>query len=491
MSAQDALLHIIDTIPSTRLLCIGDVMLDRFIYGHVERISPEAPIPVFTMETESRMLGGAGNVVRNLLSLEAEATFVSVIGDDSVGKQLTGLVGVEERLVPYLITETGRISTKKTRYVAQGQQLLRSDHETKDTLRDTTTSRLLQTIVSEIVNHQVVILSDYGKGVLKASVVRATIDAANASNVPVFVDPKQRDVSIYAGATVLSPNLKELALSVGVDGFASEEALVGAAQTLCKQHAFAYVLVTRGKDGMTLVNAKGLVEHITANAREVFDVSGAGDTAIATLAAAYAASGDMLQAAQLANLAAGVVVGRLGTAVVYRSDLTTALYTSQALDHQQKILPLHYAQDMVTSWKRDKLKVGFTNGCFDIMHAGHVSLLQDAKARCDKLIVGLNTDASVKRLKGELRPLNHELDRATLLAALNMVDLVVLFDEDTPLKLLETLQPDVLMKGADYTKEQVVGWELVESYGGKLVLLPLKQGYSTTNIIQKASGSVN
>jgi len=489
MSAQDALLNIIDRIPSVRLLCVGDIMLDRFMYGHVDRISPEGPIPVFTMEREARMLGGAGNVVRNILSLDAEATFVSVIGDDSVGKQLTSLVGAEPRLVPYLLAESGRTSTKKTRYVASGQQLLRSDHETRSTLQDATAAQMLQIIVDEASAHQALILSDYGKGVLTATVVRAAIDAAKAKNVPVFVDPKQRDVSIYAGATVLSPNLKELALTMGVDHFNSDDAIVGAAKTLCEQHAFQYVLVTRGKDGMTLVNKDGLVKHIAANAREVFDVSGAGDTAIATLAAAYAASGDMTHAAELANLAAGVVVGRLGTAVVYRSDLTTALYTTQALEHQQKILPLTYAQDMVTSWKRDKLKVGFTNGCFDIMHAGHVSLLQDAKARCDKLVIGLNTDASVKRLKGESRPVNQEIDRATLLSALSMVDLVVLFDEDTPLALINGLKPDILMKGADYTKEQVVGWELVESYGGKVELLPLKQGYSTTNIIKKANSS--
>lgn len=489
MSAQDALLSIIDTIPSARLLCVGDIMLDRFIYGHVDRISPEAPIPVFTTEKESRMLGGAGNVVRNILSLGAEATFVSVIGDDSVGKHLTALVGAEKHLVPYLITETGRVSTKKTRYVAGGQQMLRADHETKTTLQDTTAAQMLKIIVDEISEHKAIILSDYGKGILTQPVVRTIIDAAKAKKVPVFVDPKQRDVSVYAGATVLSPNLKELAQTMGVDGFHSADAIVSAAQTLCKQHAFEFVLVTRGKDGMTLVNAKGLVKHIAANARDVFDVSGAGDTAIATLAAAYAASGDMTHAAELANLAAGVVVGRLGTAVVYRSDLTTALYTNQALEHQQKILPLNYAQDMVTSWKRDKLKVGFTNGCFDIMHAGHVSLLQDAKARCDKLVIGVNTDASVKRLKGDSRPVNQELDRATLLAALSMVDLVVLFEEDTPIKLLEALKPDALMKGADYTKEQVVGWELVESYGGKVELLPLKQGYSTTNIIKKATSA--
>lgn len=482
------LLPVINRLSGVRLLCIGDLMLDRFIYGSVDRISPEAPIPVFSMERESRMLGGAGNVVRNLLALDAEATFLAVVGDDSVGKQLTGLVGAEPHLTPYLLSEQGRISTKKTRYVAGGQQLLRSDHETRQPLAAATTERLIELLTSELPGHQAVILSDYGKGVLSPALVAKVMELAAAARIPVFVDPKQRDLSIYAGATVISPNLKELALASSVDGFANDAEIVVAAQALCRKHRFGHMLVTRGKDGMTLVNANGLVAHIHATAQEVFDVSGAGDTAIATLAAAVAAGATVEQAAELSNLAAGVVVGRLGTAVVHRSDLTSALYTHQALAHQQKIVPVAVAADMVRSWKREKRTVGFTNGCFDIMHAGHISLLRDAKARCDKLIIGLNTDASVRRLKGAARPVNQELDRATLLAALAMVDAIILFDEDTPLKLLEALKPDVLMKGADYAKDKVVGWELVEAYGGRVELLPLKEGYSTTNIIKKSAG---
>jgi D-beta-D-heptose 7-phosphate kinase/D-beta-D-heptose 1-phosphate adenosyltransferase len=483
------LLPIIDHLQGVRLLCVGDLMLDRFMYGTVDRVSPEAPIPVFTHTRESRMLGGAGNVVRNLLALEAEATFLSVIGDDVVGKQLTALVGAEPHLVPYLITEAGRISTKKTRYVAGNQQLLRSDHETKAPIAEMTTATLIDILTSELPGKQAVILSDYGKGVLSPALVARVMALATQHHIPVFVDPKQRDLSIYRGAAVISPNLKELALAAGVDGFADDAALVSAAQHLCQTHSFGHMLVTRGKDGMTLVNSGGLIAHIHATAREVFDVSGAGDTAIATLAAAVAAGATIQQAAELANLAAGVVVGRLGTAVVHRSDLTTALYTSQALAHQQKIVPLAYATEMVKSWKREGQIVGFTNGCFDIMHAGHISLLRDAKAHCDRLVVGLNTDASVTRLKGATRPVNGERDRATLLAALSMVDLIVLFEEDTPLALLEALKPDVLMKGADYAKDKVVGWELVESYGGKVELLPLKEGYSTTGIIKKSAGA--
>ncbi len=304
-----------------------------------------------------------------------------------------------------------------------------------------------------------------------------------------FVDPKRRDVGAYHGATVLSPNARELAAATGVDGFNNDAALIGAAKALCAAHHFQYVLATRGENGMTLVDPEGLITHIDAEAHEVYDVSGAGDTVIATLALAYAAGAPMKEAAELANLAAGVVVGRLGTATVYRTDITSALYAHRAAALQKKILPLSHAQAMVENWRREGLSIGFTNGCFDIMHAGHISLMVDAASRCDRLIVGMNTDDSVRRLKGPSRPVNAELDRANVLAALSMVSAVVMFDEDTPLELITALEPDVLMKGADYTKEQVVGWQQVEAYGGRVELIPLKQGYSTTGLIQKmASG---
>lgn len=487
MSATHEFTRIFDRLHDVRVLVVGDVMLDRFIYGSVERISPEAPIPIFTADHEARMLGGAGNVVRNLLSLGAHASFAAVVGDDAVATQLTGLVGAEENLVPYLVTERGRMSTKKTRYVAGSQQLLRSDSETKTAITDDTAEKLLALVLPEIGKHHAIILSDYGKGVLTATVCKRIIEAARTANVPVFVDPKQRDVSIYAGATVLSPNLKELTLAANTDALAGTDAIVNAAKALATKHQFQYVLTTRGGDGMTLTDAEGLVRHADATANEVFDVSGAGDTVIATLAAAHAAGAPMPEAMELANLAGGIVVGRLGTAVVHQTDLTAAIYTHRAVELQQKILPRDTALAAVTNWKREGKAVGFTNGCFDILHSGHVQSLSDARSRCDKLVVAINTDASVRALKGEGRPVNAEMDRAQVLAALGCVDAVVLFDEDTPLELLKLLKPDVLMKGADYTKEQVVGWELVESYGGRIELLPLKDGYSTTGIIKKLS----
>ena len=433
------------------------------------------------------MLGGAGNVVRNLLSLGTEAAFVSVVGDDMVGNHLTKLVGAEERLIPTLISERGRISTQKTRYVAASQQLLRSDHETKAPIKPETIAKISDMLLPEIGEYHAVILSDYGKGLLTPALCRAIIDTAKSKNVPIFVDPKQRDVSVYAGATVLSPNLKELAIASGVDEFADDAAIIEAARTLALTHQFTYVLVTRGEQGMTLVDAEGLVVHLDAEAQQVFDVSGAGDTVIATLAATYAAGATMPMAANLANLGGGIVVGRLGTAVVHRTDLTAALYTHRAAQLQQKILPLDTACDVIANWRRDGLTIGFTNGCFDIMHAGHITLLAAAKARCDRLIVALNTDDSVRALKGPSRPINAEMDRAQVIAALGVVDAVVLFNDDTPLELIKQLKPDVLMKGADYTKEQVVGADLVESYGGRVELIPLKDGYSTTGIIRKAA----
>jgi len=476
----------VEDFAAARILCVGDVMLDRFVYGSVSRISPEAPIPVITREREQAMLGGSGNVVRNIVSLGAQSCFISVIGDDAIGKQVLGLIGSEPSVEPYLLTEAGRMTTEKTRFVSGTQQLLRCDHETRQAISQPSADRLCQIAQQEMPNYHALLLSDYGKGVLQPSTLRTLIDQANACKVPVFVDPKQRDFSVYRGAFLLSPNLHELALVAGVEAFESDDAIVSAAHTLINAHQLHYMLVTRGKDGMTLVDASGRALHIPAQAREVFDVSGAGDTVIATLATAYAAGVDIDNAARIANIAAGIVVGRIGTATIYRTDIKTALFTHETISSQAKVMPQLIATDAVTNWKRQKLKVGFTNGCFDILHVGHLQSLRDAKSHCDRLIVGINSDESVKRLKGESRPLNKEMDRAMLLAALDCVDMVVIFREDTPLKLLELLKPDVLMKGADYTKEQVVGGGLVESYGGHVVLLPLREGYSSTNLIQKA-----
>lgn len=474
------LLSLIESFDQARVLCIGDIMLDRFMYGEVTRISPEAPIPVFRFEREDTMLGGAGNVVRNLLSLGAQTSFIGVIGDDEIGRQLMQLVSEYAHLEPYVFTEKGRLSTQKLRYIASQQQLLRADHEQASALSAATIEQMLSVAESAIEEADAVILSDYGKGVITRETAQKLIAIANEKQTPIFVDPKSNDFSDYAGATLLSPNYKEFngarAPRLSDDAEAAEQ--------ICTKHNIQHLLVTRGKDGMTLYDAKNN-QHIPTQAREVFDVSGAGDTVIATLALAFARGASMGEAAQLANAAAGIVVGKLGTATIYRTDLKTALHTSHMREGSRKIYSRESLTDQVANWQKQGLTVGFTNGCFDVVHAGHIQLLEDAKANCDRLVLGLNSDDSVKRLKGDSRPINQEMDRAMLLAAIGAVDAVSIFREDTPMQLLEKIRPDVLMKGADYSKDQVVGGEWVESYGGKIVLLELKEGYSTTNTIKK------
>lgn len=474
---------IIDDFSKLRIVCVGDIMLDRFVYGQVDRISPEAPIPVFVIKDEQVMLGGVGNVTRNLVSLGAHTILASVIGNDKTGRDIAAMVGREKNILPFLITETSRITTTKTRYVAGGHQVLRADHEVQNAISEDTQRTLLDSIKSELDNADAVILSDYGKGVLARKVLNTVIADAKAAGKPVIVDPKSRDFSIYSGATLISPNLNELANAAGREVHGDEE-VTEAARHLMKTHDIANILVTRGKDGMTLVT-KSEVYHIHSRAHEVFDVSGAGDTAIATIALGIAAGLPLAYSAELANMAAGVVVGKIGTAVITPQDLQTELFAHEKTAGTHKILTLSDAKTQVEKWRREGKKVGFTNGCFDIMHSGHLMMLNGTKSHCDRLIVGLNSDASVKRLKGEKRPVNSEIERALLLASLSVVDMVVIFSEDTPLNLLESLKPDVLAKGSDYQKHQVVGHELVEGYGGKVVLIPLKEGYSTTNIIKK------
>ena len=459
-------------------------MLDRFVYGRVDRISPEAPIPVFSIQEERSMLGGAGNVARNLVALGTKTSFVSVIGNDKIGHEIISMVGKESGITPYIVTEAGRISTTKTRFVAGTQQVLRADREEISFIGQATAHSLVETVLSELGDHDVLIVSDYGKGIFNRATLAAIIGGAKALSIPIVVDPKSRDFSLYAGATCVSPNLHELANAAARE-LNGDDDIIEAAQSLMKAHDIASILVTRSREGMTLILADGSLFPIAARAQEVFDVSGAGDTAIATFAAGIAVALDMPLAAQLANLAAGIVVGRLGTAVVTAQDLKTALLVHERASGVHKILPLAAAGNQAQQWKREGKTVGFTNGCFDLMHPGHLKLLNETKFHCDKLIVGLNSDDSVKRLKGPSRPVNGEVERALLLASLAVVDMVVIFEEDTPVAAIEALKPDVLAKGADYQRHEVVGHEIVDSYGGKVVLVALKQGYSTTNLIRK------
>jgi D-beta-D-heptose 7-phosphate kinase / D-beta-D-heptose 1-phosphate adenosyltransferase len=503
MSDTGTLASLLGRLVGARVICVGDIMLDRFVEGSVERISPEAPIPVFGVKRESEMLGGAGNVARNIAAIGAEAALISVVGDDDAGRRLGALVEETAGISATFIKDSARPTTIKTRYVAAGQQLLRADKETVAPL----SAKAAKAVVSAVTKHLdavatvdvatvdvatvdvaksdrgVLVLSDYGKGVLDDALITSLIGIAKERGALVIVDPKGQDYSRYKGAGILTPNRQELAAASGL-AVDSDDEIIAACRQVIKAAGVDAVLATRSEQGMSLVSADA-VDHLPARAREVFDVSGAGDTVAAVLGAAHSAGATVPAAAALANVAAGVVVGKIGTAVAYPAEILSALHETEMLGADTKVMVLEGARDRVATWRRQGLRCGFTNGCFDLLHPGHISLLNQSKAACDKLIVGLNSDRSVRRLKGPERPIQSETSRAQVLASLAMVDLVVIFEEQTPVKLIEALRPEILVKGADYTIDQVVGAEQVRSWGGAVVLAEILDGHSTTGTIEK------
>lgn len=461
-------------------MVVGDVMLDCFVYGTLDRISPEAPIPILLRREEDRMLGGGGNVVANIVSLGARAVPLTVLGDDQAGAQVRAMMDALGVSTDGLITSTARQTSRKSRFIAQKQQVLRFDEEDRTPLGADDAQQLLDRLSDLLDTADIVILSDYGKGVLAAPIVVQIIAMCRKAGRPVLVDPKGPDYAAYAGATAVTPNRAELAQATNC-ATTTDADIEQASRQLVAAHNLQFVLATRSEEGMSAVSAQEAF-HIATVAQEVFDVSGAGDTVIASFALAHAAGLDLEQAAAVANAAAGIAVAKRGTAQVSGEELIGRLAATYA---RPDTIGLDDAIRLRQSWKRQGLAVGFTNGCFDILHAGHVSLFRQARAACDRLIVGLNSDASVRRLKGDDRPVNRVTDRATVLAALEAVDAVVVFDEDTPLDLIAALRPDVLVKGADYTIEQVVGADIVLADKGRVVLAELTPDKSTTTTIDR------
>ncbi len=476
---------LVGQLEGKRIICVGDLMLDRYVYGRVDRISPEAPIPVVAVERQLSMPGGVGNVARNVAALGGEAILIGVVGDDASGNELKRLIASEERMIADLVYDKGRITTVKTRFMADGHHLLRADEgDVKTAISERAEDQILRAIEAEISDADAIILSDYAKGTLTPRVLKQAIEVARKASKPIVVDPKSRDFSRYQGATLLTPNLKEVHDATGLAGTTDEEAAQAGDAARIKAGAEA-LLVTRSEKGMTLVGEVMSARHFPARALEVFDVSGAGDTVIATLTLALAAGAAFEDAAALANAAAGIVVGKVGTAVTFPDELANSLHTAELDSADAKIRNLPVLMDAVARWRRQGFTVGFTNGCFDLIHPGHVSLISQAAGQCDRLIVALNSDASVKRLKGDTRPVQGELARSIVLASLADVSSVILFDADTPLELIETIKPDVLVKGADYTVDTVVGSDVVQKYGGRVYLADLKAGFSTTNTIKR------
>jgi D-beta-D-heptose 7-phosphate kinase/D-beta-D-heptose 1-phosphate adenosyltransferase len=482
---QDELIEILDRVHAARVLVLGDVMLDRFVYGSVARVSPEAPIPVLEVTRSSDSAGGAANVARNVAGIGAHAILIGVTGGDLWAADLLTQIAVSPTIDPRLIVDPERPTTVKTRYVADGQQMLRADREVRASLSADVERRLLAQFDESLRDADVVVLSDYAKGVLSDRVTRAAIKAALDANKPIIVDPKARDLRKYSGATVLTPNRLELQAACGFE-CATDEAVENAARQFLDAGVCAAMVVTRGKDGMSVVGKGAAAVHLRTVARQVFDVSGAGDTAVAALSLGLAAGANIVAAATLANLAAGIVVGKLGTAVVTASELIEQLTPLNARAGDSKIYTLESVLAMTRAWREQGSRIAFTNGCFDLLHPGHVSLLDQAKRSADRLIVGLNADESIRRLKGPDRPIQNEIARATLLSSLKFVDAVVIFSEDTPIELIKALEPDVLVKGADYTRDKVVGGDFVTSRGGTVLLADLVEGHSTTDMVRRA-----
>ena len=481
--------HLIDTVRSfsnstKSVLVIGDVMLDRYLMGSVSRISPEAPVPVVLLKQTEDRAGGAANVAANLSGLGLKTIMVGCIGQDETGQTLTKMIAQANIKTDYLLQSSQRPTVAKTRVMSGNQQIVRIDDESSASFTQTETSHLLKNIEAALAqNPSIVILSDYAKGVLNDEVCKTVIARCIALNIPVIADPKGQDYSKYQGATALTPNKKETAEACGVATHETEK-LLQAAEKLKACLGLTFLAVTRGEEGISLLNGNQH-QHIPAAAKQVFDVSGAGDTVISTLAAGLIHGLNPHDALQLANIAAGIVVGKVGTMPVNQAELLKVLMVEEGQSQADKICTLEQLVAQVKAWKANKQKIVFTNGCFDLLHAGHVTYLEAAKKTGDKLVLGLNTDRSVRALKGASRPVVVEHDRARVLAALESVDAVILFDEDTPLALINAIQPNVIVKGDDYAKDQVVGGKEVESWGGSVALIPLVQGRSTSNLIKK------
>jgi D-beta-D-heptose 7-phosphate kinase / D-beta-D-heptose 1-phosphate adenosyltransferase len=473
-------------IPEQTIVCVGDLMLDDFVYGEVSRISPEAPAPILAVHRNELTVGGAGNVARNIAALGARCIFLGVVGEDDASRTLMRALAAEPLIEPHIVVDARRPTTRKVRFVSEhhATHLLRADWELAEPLDAKTEKALIDRTLAALPRAGSVVLSDYAKGTLTPRVIRAVIEAANASGIPIIVDPKAVDYSIYRGATVVKPNRKELSEATRRRADSDADVIAAAAE-LNGVLGTEAVVVSLSDAGLMLVPTNGAPIHVPAYPVKLGDTSGAGDTVVAALAVLLATKAGYEPAVRAANAAAAVVVGKRGTATVSAAELRSRILPAASLAPEEKVVfDWSVLDQRLVAWR--DLRIGFTNGCFDLLHPGHIKLLSEARAACDRLIVGLNGDASVRRLKGEGRPLQEVHARAEVLAALEAVDLVVVFNQETPLELIRRVRPKVLAKGGDYRREEVVGHELVESDGGEVILVDLMPGFSTSKIVRRS-----
>ena len=468
-----------------RLLVVGDVMLDKYIWGEVGRISPEAPVPVVRGTRQEAKPGGAANVAMNLACLGAQTTVVGITGGDE-DEALLGSTLLRSGVTPHLIASSGFPTITKTRILSGSQQMLRLDFERLGTIQQDAFDRMLETAQSLLPGCHALVISDYAKGAITPTVCQALIAAARKLGIPVLVDPKGVDYKHYRGATTICPNLNELAIATRFDA-ANLDAVLAAAEALVTDLDIEFLTATLSEKGIALVRP-GNRFIAPAQARQVFDVSGAGDTVVAILALCLASGLLPETAVQLANVAAGIVVGKVGTVPVEKHELLAALSPDIALNAEGRVLTREEMVHRVALWKANGERVVFTNGCFDLLHIGHITLLEQARRFGDRLIVAINSDASVCALKGPTRPIVKEHARARVLAALAAVDAVVIFNEPTPLELIVASRPDILVKGGDYNADSIVGAAEVASWGGEVRIVPLVEGFSTTRLLERRAG---
>ncbi|MFD2442771.1 D-glycero-beta-D-manno-heptose-7-phosphate kinase [Bacillus sp. CGMCC 1.16607] len=472
-------------IKDCHVLVIGDVMLDKYCFGDMTRISPEAPVPVVNMKEEMKTLGGAANVANNLAHLGCKVSLAGVVGDDQGKNELFDMLRFGSIDHSGMIIGN-RCTTTKTRIISGNQQVLRMDNEEKMDISDSILEQFEEWFLNKMAHEHfdAIIISDYEKGFCRKELCQKVIHTANQHDIPIIIDPKGNDWSKYTNATMVTPNLKELSGIIGRKLSNTDEVIHQYGPELRKRFAFDYLLVTRSDKGMSLVGEDKII-HIPTLAKEIFDVSGAGDTVVSTIAAFIGIGAQIDDAVKISNLAARIVIGKLGTYAVRDFELLDQLelFIESVENLSNKVASRNELKQLVNKWRANGEKIVFTNGCFDLLHIGHATYLKDARRLGNKLIVGLNSDSSIKRLKGPSRPILNENDRAKMLSFFEFVDAVCLFDEDTPLHLLSEVRPDILVKGGDYTPEEVVGRE----YTDKVVIISFVEGYSTSNIIEKIS----
>ena len=474
---------------SERILCVGDLILDHYVHGVIDRISPEAPIPILKANDRNyNILGGCGNVARNICSANNKCHLISIVGNDDDGLRLKEIIKKIKNLTSNLIVDPVRCTTKKTRYVCENQQILRVDKEIENPISTALELRIIKLLNKKINDCNVIVLSDYNKGVLTNNLIKKIIRIAKDHKKILIVDPKKKDFSVYAGATFITPNLKELkgaTNTLGISNKSDEDSLVlKLSKKIINKFDFKAVITTRSSNGISVVTDVGSFFHLPSEAKEVFDVSGAGDTVLAYLSSSISKGESLESSIKISNVAAGLAVAKFGTSVVSIDEIenTKQIKNNKVVTHQD-------ISKILRDYDGEKI-IGFTNGCFDLLHTGHISYLKSAKQKCDLLILGLNSDESIKKLKGKNRPIVEQKDRVEILSSFPFVDKIVVFEEATPIKLIKKIKPNVIFKGKDYKKEDVVGFYESKKWQGKVILIDFVENKSTTNLIERIKISV-